>query len=145
GVEAVLPGGVGLGTPSFGAHLIEDGTVRRVPVLRYGLEGGEAELVVETDPGTRQLALTLGTGMMFGPQPYADQPLVALSGPAGRVVVAERTAAASPEAARFRVVALSASGDSLWTRDVPYEPLPLPREEADSARASLMETLTSLA
>jgi hypothetical protein len=138
-VQTILPDGTGLGLPSYPSRLLADGQIRSIPVLRFSLTGGEPEVVVATEPGNRQLALEFGTGMSFSSQPYGDSPLTAASGEAGRVVVVERPAAAQPTDARFRVTALKTTGDTLWSREYPYQPLPVPTAEADSMRDERIE------
>jgi hypothetical protein len=144
-VHAMLPDGTALGTSSYPSHLVADGTIRSLAVLRFAVAGGDPELVAETAPGNGQLSLAFGSAQGFSGQPYADNALVALSGDAGRIVVVDRHAATGPEEAAFRVSALSPAGDTLWSRAHPYRPLPIPSAEIDSVRSAIAEPFAQLA
>lgn len=147
GVQAVLRDGTALARPSLGAHLVADGTVTRIPTLRFDLEGtnGEPEPVVDIPAGNRQLALRFGQGMSFSTQPFADAPLQFVSGEAERLVVVERDAPRTSEEAAFRVTAITPDGDTAWRRTLPVDPLPLPRSEVDSIREERVETVYGFA
>lgn len=144
-VRAVLPDGTGLAQGAMSAALLEDGTVSRIPLLRFPLEGGPAEPVVETPVGNLQMAIRMGEGMSFSVQPFVDSPLVAVAHPPGRIVVVEREAVTSAEDARFKVRAFSPDGDTLWSRAYGYEPSPILRAEVDSVVESRIETTVSFA
>jgi hypothetical protein len=144
-VRAVLPDGTGLAQGAVSAALLESGTVSRIPILRFPLEGGPAEPVVETPVGNLQLAIRMDEGMNFSVQPFVDSPLVAVAHPPGRIVVVGREAAIAAEDARFTVTAFSADGDTLWSREYGYQPSPILRAEVDSVVESRVEMIRSFA
>lgn len=139
GVQAILPDGTGLGVPTYPSALLAQGQIRAIPVLRFAVSGGEPDAVVEMEPGQRALALQFGDGFSYSNQLYGDAALAAISSEAARVAVVERPVATGPSMARFRVTMLGHAGDTLWSRDYPYEPLPIPPAEADTALARRVE------
>jgi hypothetical protein len=139
GVQALLPDGTALGLPSFPSRMLATGEITSIPVLRFSIDGGETTPVVETDPRNRQLAIACGSGMSYSGQPYADAPLTAFSGETGRIAVVDRRAATQPADARFGVSMVNAAGDTVWTRDYLYEPVPLPAAERDSVLDGRLE------
>jgi hypothetical protein len=71
-----------------------------------------------------------GTSQMFFTQPISDAPFTVYSAAAGRIVVIER--AVRQGNTSFRMTAMNAGGDTLWSRSYPYRPLPLGRSTTDS-------------
>jgi hypothetical protein len=72
--------------------------------------------------------------------PVPDNELIAFA-PDGRwFVVVDRHAVGMPELDSVPVYAIGLAGDTLWTRALPYEPLPLLQSEIDSvqSRAKLL-------
>ena len=145
-ISAITPEGVALTTPSFPSHLLAEGDITAIPLLRFDPQSDEPpEVVVETVPGNTQLAIQLGTGMGFTGQPFSDRPLVNVSGPARRVVVVERHPATDPARASVRVTAFDLAGDTMWAQEFAYDPLPIPRSEVDSIADAQIENWTSFA
>ncbi len=73
-----------------------------------------------------------GPTINFGPQPFADAPLVVGSASRSRIYVVGRSVALNRRRGLIRVVAVNARGDTAWARDFPYAPRPLERRVADS-------------
>ena len=135
-VQTILPDGSALGTPSYPSRSLAEGQIRSIPMLRFPLSEGEPRVLLELEPGSRQLAVQVGTGQMYSAQPYSDAEFAVVSGEAGRVAVIERPVASGEGDARFRVTMLDAEGDTLWSREYPYQPSAIPAAELDSVRAA---------
>lgn len=145
-VSAMTPEGVALTTPSFPSHLLAQGEIEAIPLLRFDPRSdGPPQVVLETVPGNTQLAINMGTWMGFTGQPFSDRPMVWVSGAARKVVVAERDPATSSTQAFTRVTAFDLDGDAIWTRQLGYEPLPIPRSEVDSIVDAQVENWLSFA
>jgi hypothetical protein len=144
-VQTILPDGSALGSASYPSYALAAGDIASVPVLRFPLAGGEPRVVVETVPGNGQLAIRVGDGQMYSGQPYGDEAFTILSGEASRVAVVEPPAATEASSAVFRVTMLNAEGDTLWSREYPYQPTPIPTAEIDSVRAARVKRAVDFA
>lgn len=126
----LLRDGSALGAGSYASHLVASGQITRAPVYRLTRTGRVLETVAWVPVGTSQGSMQSGTTQMYFTQPISDAPLTVFSPAVARVYVIER--AARKGSSNFRVTAVSAAGDTLWSRSYPYRPLPLSRSTTDS-------------
>lgn len=128
--QVLLRDGSALGSASYASHLVASGQITRAPVYRLTRTGRVLETVAWVPVGTAQGSMQSGTTQMFFTQPISDAPLTIFSPAVARVYVIER--AARQGTSSFRVTAVNAAGDTLWSRSYPYRPLPLSRSTTDS-------------
>lgn len=102
------------------------------PVLRVARDGTIEDTLAWSAVG-QQVQVDLPGGRWVRMQhPLPDAPLwKEMDGGQGLVTV-ERPAASSAGPTTFRVTGLGASGDTLFSRTLPYEPVPLSPEEEDA-------------
>lgn len=124
-------------------HLLPDGTFYgmqsslfpqiagrdSMPVLHLHLDADARILdtiLVQAMRRTDVLAVRSAQGRwLTGSQPFADGPLTAVEPSLGTLVVVERPAYTREGPAQLRVIRLSMTGDTVFRRDVAYEPVPL--------------------
>ncbi len=123
-------------------HLIATGELTEVPVARVD-SAGNTMAVIWMEPQERHDILALmqtdGFGGTFSRQPFRDSPLSAIRAD-GLLVVNRRAWSGSGEAA-VEITMIGFEGDTLFTRELPYTPSPLPSERVDSAVRATTERL----
>lgn len=129
---ALTPDGQALGNAVTSADAAASGRVSRLPVLRVSRTGAVTDTLAWYPTRNTHLALRSSNADLYSIQPFGDAPLTVLAGETARVYVVVRDAATSEREATFRVVALSARGDTLWSHAYPYRPIPLPGSVVDS-------------
>lgn len=67
-----------------------------------------------------------GEGWLYGSQPFADQALTYFEPSSQQLLIVDRPVYQGEGEARFTVTRLSANGDTLLHRSIPYTPEPLP-------------------
>ena len=85
-----------------------------------------------------------GRGGGFFMHPLTSGPLFVFEPGGERTFVVERPAYDGREVPRVRIQARSPSGTILWTRDIAYDPVPVPDQELDSLSASLRQRFEDL-
>ncbi|HSA56929.1 MAG TPA: 6-bladed beta-propeller [Gemmatimonadaceae bacterium] len=138
--QALLPEGSVLGGASYPSRLVASGQITRTPVFRMSRSAAVLDTVVWVPIGSGQGSVQTQNVALFFSQPISDEPLSVFAGPAARVYVIERAARSGTTA--FRVTAVSARGDTLWSRSYPYRPVPLESGVADSIVNELVRRLS---
>jgi hypothetical protein len=126
--------------------ILADGTALGIARKRAPEELGDNRIVhynPEQGPVFRAIATldrwysvrATPTGSATVTQPIPDNELYAYGPDGSWIVVVDRRAQGAPETGSVPVRAIGFSGDTLWTRDLPYEPLPLLTEEIDTLNA----------
>jgi hypothetical protein len=128
--SALLPDGSVLAGSSFPSHLVSNGQITARPVFRVTRSVAVLDTIAWVPVGSGQGTMQSGDATLFFVQPISDDPITVMSGPSARVFVVER--AARPGSTAFPVTAISAGGDTLWSRLYPYRPARLPAGVADS-------------
>jgi hypothetical protein len=133
----------GIGTVPFA--LYADGST-----VGLGSMGGESAIVrVSADDGPGQILTLLsvqgrsqgvraGGGTASPPFPNAAQWTVS---PGGAAIAIARAVIDGPEAGRFSVTAMRPDGDTIYTRDYPFDLVPIPESVADSTVEARLEAL----
>ena len=124
------------------AHLIATGELTAVPVARVDTAGNVLSLVWMQPWEPRHILALLnkdGFGGTFSSQPFGDSPLSRVR-PDGLLVVDRRAWSGSGEAT-VGITLIGFAGDTLFTRDLPYTPSPLPSERVDSAVRATTERM----
>jgi hypothetical protein len=68
----------------------------------------------------------------YGAQPFSDTEIVRLSGTSLELVRVERTVPDAPGSASFRVSKITLDGDTIFSREYAYEPIPIDPATVDS-------------
>jgi hypothetical protein len=115
------------------------------PVLRYDLAQGRVdEQLAALDRTSSVMVRWQDKPITSTVHPVSDAPLVAFSHDGGRVVIVERGTDFG-HLGSVGVVAVSAEGDTLWSRSLPYAPDSLPQAEVDSLIAPRLASLQQFA
>lgn len=122
-------------SPAFRSEL--DGTSHPFPLLSVSRDEDIRDtLATRNLAHARGIMVTESQGTIQSievfAQTFSDHTLVDLASEGGRIAVVERPVAASPDLATYRVSSVTASGDTLFSVEVPYEPIPVPGELVDS-------------
>jgi hypothetical protein len=140
--SALLPDGSVLGGSSYPSHLVSNGQITAWPVFRLTRTASVLDTIAWIPVGSGQGTIQSGTSTLFFRQPISDDALWTLAGPAQRVYVVTRSTRSGSTA--FRVTAISATGDTLWSRSYPYRPIPLGAGVADSIVDMLMRQFSDV-
>lgn len=134
--NGLLSDGSIFGSPPAWAHLVASGEITTNVVLRLDSTGAVLDTIASyslensvwevTDPDD---ARSWGS---YGQQPFSDTELVRHSTYQPLVVRADRSAALSADRATFTVTAWTFAGDTLFSRDFSYSPIPLEEALVDS-------------
>jgi len=133
--QVLLPDGSALGGAGYASHLVASGQIKAAPVYRLTRTARVLETIAWVSVGSGQGSVRSETSALFFTQPFSDAPISVFAASAGRLYVVERAAQAGNSS--FRVTAIRASGDTLWTRSYPYRPMPFGSGVADSIRNTL--------
>ncbi len=122
----------------FGASVmraIDVGDITSWPILSLTPAGRTRDTLAWVPIGNAHLSIHApGRGTTYRAQPFGDEPLRVYAPKSSRAYVVERYAALVAGDNRYAATAISARGDSLWRREVTYEPRPLSKGIADSVR-----------
>jgi len=137
--SAVLPDGTALALAGYSPRVPD---WQDFPLLCYDLAGGRVESeVVRLDRSASVSILWQGEGVTTAVHPLPDAPIVAYAPDASRIVLVDRSVTGAGPLGRIGVVALSASGDTLWARSFDYEPQPIAEARLDSIYADRIASL----
>lgn len=107
----------------------EAATLAATPILRLAFDGTVLDTVALRDLTNQHQMVDLGPEPHYDHQPFGDVPFWAVSATALQLVMVDRLI---PEGApHFRVTKLDLSEDTLWTREAPFEPVPLEPSAVD--------------
>jgi len=124
------------GAPPAFSSQVENGTLTHHRILLLSREGEVVDSVASIPFGRNQWAVydadNPRAGMMYGRQPYADGPLWGFLPNEPALAVLFREAPASDQEARFTLMKLGLSGDTVFAREYPFHPVPITDAEADS-------------
>ena len=136
-IDDVFPPSVPNRMLSDGTALVQPGTAS--PLFWIDAEGKLLGRVTQFELGNSRLSIVLDDGALSATQPFSDAPLLGLPPSGDYAVVLDRYVATSaPGVMRLHKVSLD--GDTLFTRELSYDPLPLPRTDVDSVIGSFAET-----
>ena len=141
-VNAHLSDGSFLGFPTAGPPAgLEPGCkdyAEEEPVLRVRETdtGWVHEVVFWRKSSNGTLAVTVGIGCYYAPQPYPDADLYWEDPAAGTVVVVRRSLEHLGPA-RSELFEVSAAGDTLWKRSLAFQPVRLTREMLEATLNSV--------
>jgi hypothetical protein len=139
---AVLSDGSALAVAAYSPIVTE---WRDFPLLRYRLaEGTVVEELARLERTGSVLIRWQERSLTTALHPISDAPLVGFGHDGGRVVIVER-GTGEPALGSVSVLALGAAGDTLWSRELPYDPEPLAQAEAESLLAPRIEALRQFA
>lgn len=141
--EGLLYDGTVYGSiPAFSSQ-IADGTLTVSQQLLMSRDGRVRDTLPGVPFGRNQWAITPpdGRGGLYMPQPFADGPLWSFTPNERALVVLDRTAPMSPAEARFRLTKLTFAGDTVFSREYPFDPIQVTQEEVDSILQSFRERM----
>lgn len=143
--SGLLDDGTVHGAPAVFSRLVATGAVTHRRPMLMTRDGEITDTLPPVSFGNNQWAIydpdDPGGGGSYGRQPFGDGPLSAFVPGERAVLHLDREAPRSEEEAAFTLTKLRFSGDTLFSRSFPYEPLPLTDSEVDSvltARATAL-------
>ena len=130
-MTAVLGHGRALGVAEAG---MRSGASRaREPILMLDRTGSVLDTVAWINASHQIFRVVSPRGATgFVLQPFSDAGLVIPHSEGSTVFVVDRSVATNARNASFQVSAIRWDGDTAWSRRIPYSPVPLARERADS-------------
>jgi len=105
-------------------------TLTATPVLRLAFDGTVLDTVARRDLTSQHQLVDVGPEPTYDHQPFGDIPFWAVSAAALALVIVDRLLPAG--APRFRVTKLGLSGDTLWSREYPFERMSLETAVVDT-------------
>jgi hypothetical protein len=143
-MTALLPGGLAFGTATTGesnASVLPQPEAA-TPVLLMTRAGRTVDTLAWISTKNAYFASMIdgGIGQVIGRQRFSDAPLTILAPSMSRLFTVDRSVSTAPRTTTFRVVALEAGGDTLWSRNYLYVPRRLEKDSIDSYLASLQRS-----
>jgi hypothetical protein len=114
----------------------------RVHVLHVKADGRIDGMVAAIPPDPSRITARSGTTNMIVSSPYYPAPLYAVADDGSRTIVVT-TNIHAPDSNTFRVTAIDAFGDTVYSRLYPFNPQPLPRATVERALEGLWRQLPS--
>jgi hypothetical protein len=133
--QVLLSDGSALGGAGYASHLVASGQIKAAPLYRLTRTARVLETIAWVPVGSGQGAVRSESNALFFTQPFSDAAISVFAAAVERLYVVERAAQAGNST--FRVTAIRANGDTLWTRSYPYRPVPFGPGVADSLRNTL--------
>ena len=135
----LLPDGTGLVWPSIAVAWLAT-RKDRIPLFRLHMDG-QVDTIAQAEYEAPN-AVLISQGRRIGvAKPFPDSPIYAFLADGSGVVSVHRRAATSRQASTFRVTKISVTGDTLFRRDVPYDPVPFPEALLSEAVVQIHERL----
>lgn len=110
-------------------------------VVRMSRSGRTLDTIASVPTSHSMFSVLFDGGMQFGQQRFADGALVIGVPSLSHLYVVRREAATNEGSGYVRVLALSATGDTLWARELPYAPRKLEKASADSFSNQMQTSL----
>src|SRR5688572_10143141 len=142
--DVLLPGGDFLGFGRGAGVSIARGDITANPLLRMGPDGRAVDTLAWVSIKNDDMILKSSRSTMYRPQPFSDAALTVFAPDIQRAYVIERWAAVDAKSASMQVTAIDATGDTAWTREIPYTAMPLDRHLVDDVRRKLEKGLVSV-
>ncbi|MFG1691429.1 6-bladed beta-propeller [Gemmatimonadota bacterium] len=142
--DRMLPDGTALVMPNYLSRSDDGDTVTARPLFRIDTTGAVLLKLVEKSLDNEALVISMGTAAFAGPQPFGDSPLLAMPPDGGFVAVVERAVASEDGRGLIHVSKITIDGDTVFRRDIPYNPIPLPRHVVDSVLSARAENFSNL-
>jgi len=133
-VQGVLQDRTYLVQASFSSSLAMDGTITAYPFYRMDSKGVVLGKVLDLPMGNSPVLIPDADRPMIWRNPFPEGPAFAASPTGEFVLVLQRKVATDPDSATMRLDKISMSGDTIFTRYVPYSPVPVSATIADSIR-----------
>jgi hypothetical protein len=141
-VDRILSDGTVLVDPSFGSPNVAAGIITARPLLKMDMAGNVLLRLAEISVKNRVLAAVRGNRGLITAQPFADFPLLGFSRADDFVVILTRDAAKGPSMAAMHFFKVTASGDTVVSVDIPYDPVVLPPATVERVVDELASTLS---
>ncbi len=106
---------------------------RKRTFMVWRLDRAALDTVFSMEFPDRVLDIPTGNGSITGPQPFDDDPLFRIGTHDGHLVIVDRTVRAGSRS--FQVRRITPHGTDLFTRDYPYDPVPIRRDMIERAIA----------
>jgi hypothetical protein len=135
----LLSGDRAISSSATNSALVASGEVTRQPHLLLDRRGRVRDTIAWIPMVNQQLALAVGSSRMFTGQPFNDGAFLVMA--ADRAYVIDRRSPSAARGATYGITAVRLSGDTLWNRRYPYEPVPLLRAAVDSAVQRMRPTV----
>lgn len=132
GIDRLMDDGTVVVATQVPSQLIADGSVTALPLVRMDTAGSVLATVAEISVRNSQMAMPVGNGALYSPQPFGDAPLFGVSPVGDFVVVLDRRAATSHQDAIMRFIKITSGGDTVVTQGMLYDPVRFQTELIDS-------------
>lgn len=106
---------------------LANGRVTELPLRRLPPEGKTSERIALLSVQHWMMEVEIGTGKLYGPQPFADHDLWRVADDGRAMVVIRRRVDQLDSPATFSLSLFDSSGIEVERRDFPFDPIPLDR------------------
>lgn len=146
--RGLLSDGSIMASPPAFSRLVVDGTIKRQVVLRMDVTGAVADTLFTYSLENTTLEVH-DPDSPRGPrsyvtQPFTDTEIAQISPSAPAVIRVDRTAARSSDPTAFRVTRVEFGGDTVFSREYEYTPIPLTDHLVDSIIRDIGQRLSKL-
>lgn len=128
-------------TPAF-SHAVVDGTLTSIAHVRMDPDGRTVDTLLTTPVGrSNVLGVLRDGGGTFMSQPFSDADLVFVEHDRTSLLTLERRAALDEGQHEFRLTRVNLAGDTVFSRNYPYQPVPVTADTIQKAIDSAAEGL----
>ncbi len=139
----LLGDGTVLVIPGYVMAAAGDGTVSKIPVVRTTREGAVLDTVVTYPLRSRPFAGREGSTSYGSENPFPDDPEVGFLPSRRELIIVDGPAPRSGERTTFSVIRLGLDGDTVGTKEISFDPVPVPGQVRDSVIDREVEGYTS--
>jgi hypothetical protein len=132
--NGLLADGSQIGSPPAWSREVAAGEMSEQVMVRMDWSGSAHDTIARWSIANTSWELTdrnsANSFAMYRQQPFSDAPFVRLTPGADAIIRVDRVAAS--DAPPFRVSMITLAGDTTWTREFEWSPIPIPDALADS-------------
>lgn len=119
------------------------GRVTVQPLRRQGMRSGEIDTLAVLRVDHSMMAVKTGRGTGYGPQPFSDNPIWRTAPNGKRLVLINRAVDHLSPDPTFIVTIFDERGDSILSRRIPFDPVPLEQATIDAVAKEKASTIRS--
>jgi hypothetical protein len=114
---------------------LASGRITQLPLMRWDPRSNRSDTLAILPADHLMLGVDTGNGHLYTRQPFSDSPIWRVTPGGRRLVLVEREVAEAREAQTFSISVFESTGQVIFRRDIPFDPVPLRRSTIiDTAR-----------
>jgi hypothetical protein len=127
--------------PMTASRLISSGVVDSIPLFRSDHSGERLDTLAWLSVKNTQLAIEYPGGGLYTAQPVSDEKLYDSFSSGNGIILVERFVPAKGRTNEYKVLRLGMTGDTVLSKSIPYDPVPLSQQCRDHIVEDLVSKL----